>query len=170
MFWKRQKTWWPLTLSFTMIFSWYQMVSAYSVWWPKRWMCSRTQMTWWPSTCSSISSASPPPAPTQYSMASSMTTLRRSGTLQYHISKQTMILELNKKEENPKKDKKKTYKSPPHAPTQYSIASSMTTLRRSGSLHMCFRLVLSNLLNKSPRGLSWNYKKLIENSLHFEGF
>ena len=76
-----------------------------------------------------------------------MTTLRRSGSLQYHISKQTMILELNKKEENPKKDKKKTYKSPPHAPTQYSIASSMTTLRGSGSLHMCFSLVLSDEIN-----------------------
>ena len=161
----------PFLSQFTMIFSLNtKLFSAYSVWWPKRWTCSRTPMTWWPSTCSSISLASPPPAPTQYSMASLMTTLRRSGSLQYHISKQTMIFELNKKEENPKKDKKKTYKSPPHAPTQYSIASSMTTLRGSGSLHMCFSSVLSNLLNKSPRWLSWNYKKVIENFLHFEGF
>ena len=132
------------------------MVSAYSVWWRKRWTCSRTQMTWWPFTLSFTvhNDLFLTPCFSAYSV----------WWLKWWTCSRTRMTWW------PSTCSSISSASPPPAPTQYSMASSMTTLRRSGSLHMCFSLVLSNLLNKSPRGLSWNYKKLIENSLHFEGF
>ena len=55
------------------------MFPAYSVCWQKQWTCLKRQKTCWLSISSSTSSGSPPRAQTRYSMASSMTTLRRCG-------------------------------------------------------------------------------------------
>ena len=53
------------------------MFPAYSVCWQKQWICLKRMKTCWLSTSSSTSSGSPPRALIQFSMASSMTTLRR---------------------------------------------------------------------------------------------
>ena len=55
------------------------MFPAYSVCWQKQWICLKRQKTCWLSISSSTSSGYPPRVQTRYSMASSMTTLRRCG-------------------------------------------------------------------------------------------
>ena len=55
------------------------MFPAYSVCWQKQWTCLKKRKTCWLSISSSTSLGSPPRAQTRYSMASSMTTLRRCG-------------------------------------------------------------------------------------------
>ena len=55
------------------------MFPAYSVCWQKQWICLKRRKTCWLSISSSTSSGSPPRVQTRYSMASSMTTLRRCG-------------------------------------------------------------------------------------------
>ena len=55
------------------------MFPAYSVCWQKQWICLKRPKICWLSISSSTSSGSPPRAQTRYSMASSMTTLRRCG-------------------------------------------------------------------------------------------